>query len=93
MTDIAVQATAAQGDGAFAAQPRAMPWEGRDRLDSRGYRKVKLDIRVLADTVELRTAALTVEARPVPDNPPTCCTCLCALKASSLQTGLSFTAW
>jgi len=46
-----------------------MPWEGRDRLDMRGYRKFKLDIRVLADTVELRTAALTVEARPVPDKP------------------------
>ncbi len=74
VTDIAVQATAAQGDGASATQPRAMPWEGRDRLDLRGYRKVKLDIRVLAGTVELRTAALTVEARPAADNPPTCYT-------------------
>lgn len=66
--DIAVQATAVQGDGAFASGPRPMPWEGRDRLDFSTYPKVDLDIRVFAGRVEMRTPALTVEVQLRPTN-------------------------
>ena len=65
MRDIAVQATGgAPADGAYAGGPRAMPWDGRDRLDLSGYPKVDVAVRVLGSCVEMRTPAVTVEVRP-----------------------------
>ena len=62
--DIAVQATGgALADGAFRGGVRAMPWEGRDRLDLSGYPKMSMAVRALAERVELRTPAVTVEVR------------------------------